>query len=129
MGSNGDILKYYVKFLIRNIQEPFIYEIGVEEVERLKDRLSQIPEHEPDQISPKLFCINTIDKLTVALSVADLQLAHFLWEKDSVQDIPQEIEYDELEREDIHFYFRNRQRAYPASVAEAGRAASLYFQT
>ena len=128
MSSNGDIFKYYLKLLIRNIHEPFIYEVGVEEVERLKHRLSLIPEKDPKQIVPKLFCINTVNKLTLAISVDDIQLAHFLWEKDLQQDNGQEIDDDDLDRLDIHFYFRNIPHKYAASVSEAVSTASLYFQ-
>ena len=79
-------------------------------------------------IVSKFFCISTVNNLAVAISVNDIQLAHFLWEKDLQQDTNQEIMDDISDRSDIHFFFSNSPHKYAVSVSEAVCAASLYFQ-
>jgi hypothetical protein len=128
MASNGDIYTYCIKLLVRNIDEPFLYEVGAEEIDRLKERLSLIEESEPDQILPKLFSFSTVNKLTVLVSVDDIQLAHFLWEKNPQPPIDEGFDEDDPDREDIHYYFRSKPHKYVQTVDEAPCAASLYFQ-
>ncbi|MFQ5636870.1 MAG: hypothetical protein ACE5IR_02610 [bacterium] len=124
MGSNGDILIYYITLSIREIDESFIYEVGLEEIDRLKDRLSLIPENDLEQKTSKFFCFRAVNNISIAVSLNDIQWANFLWEKASNQN----SDIDNSERRETHFYFRHKPHRYSTTLDKASEAAALYFQ-
>lgn len=121
MGSNGDFIKYSIVLLMKNIEEPFVYDVPSEEIERFKGFLSD--SHKEEFSNRKFFCFDTNTNKSVAVSVANIQLVHFLWEK-ALEEKPSEYEDDEPPQ--ISIYLRERAKCYTGSFDEFGEA-SVFF--
>lgn len=117
--GNGDVLKYIVKLLLKNFEEPFIYELASEEIDRLKDFLPNIHQKEVK----RFFCFESMNNINVAVSIPDVQLVHFLWEKASHQNIEDEEVYRESS---VSFYFRHKAVPYTSDFDENADAALLF---
>jgi hypothetical protein len=107
---------------------PVIYEVGTEEIDRLRSMLADSPQQRAEKKRPNLFMFNAVSQLVVGVSPAAIQLAHLLVEGSSNRHLEQENGDLDPERSHIHLYFRGRTEPYKIGVAESGDAAVLYFQ-
>jgi len=117
--GNGDFLKYFINILIKNEDELISYEVASEEVDRFKDMLADA--HKKD--IKRFVCFDTVTNMSIAVSIRDIQLVHFLWEKASTNKLECEDFYMENA---VNFYFRNQPRPYSSHFDEYGDAAFLY---
>ena len=128
MSTNGNIYKYFIKLLVRGFDKAFIYEVGMEEIERLQSLLAEQLQPSEENKSPHLFMFNAVNDLVVGVSPTEIQLAHFLFEKGSDQYLDEENGDPDPERRQIHLYLQGRTEPYKISLAEYGDAAVLYFR-
>jgi hypothetical protein len=128
MSTNGNIFRYFIKLLVRSFEKSFIYEVGMEEFDRMRSLLADLSQKDPEKNLPNLFIFNTANTLVIGVSPSEIQLTHFLVERSSDRYPDQEDKGFDPERSDIHLYFRGRTEPYKVSVAESGDAAALYFQ-
>ncbi len=152
MSTNGNIFRHFIKLLVRGFERPFIYEVGSEEVGRLRSMLVDLSHKRAEKKLPNLFMFNAVNNLVVGVSPSAIQLAHFLFERstdrflnqedESLEPKPKEITNNlvteiyleqegedlEPERSGIHLYLRGRTEPFKVSAAESGDAAALCFQ-
>lgn len=128
MSTNGHIFRYFIKLLMRGFQQPFFYEVGTEEFDRLRKVVAELPQQREEKKHPNLFMFNTANQLVVGVSPVEIQLVHFLFERSSDRYPDQEEGASDPERGQIHLYFRGRTEPYKISAAESGDAAAIYFQ-
>ena len=128
MSTNGNIFRYFIKLLVRGFEKSFIYEVGMEEFDRMRSLLTDLSQKEPEKKLPNLFIFNTANNLVIGVSPTEIQLTHFLIERSSDHYPDQENGDVDPERSHIHLYFRGRTEPYKISVAESEDAAALYFQ-
>jgi hypothetical protein len=124
MSTNGNILRYYIVLVMKGLKKPFRYEVGSEEIERCKNVLDMVSGKSGKLKNQRFFCFAAVNRISVAVSVYDIQLAHFLWEK----AMEQNDEDDEPGREGVHFYFRNKLAPYKAGFDNPVDAASLHIR-
>jgi hypothetical protein len=128
MSTNGHIFRYFIKLLVRGFEQAFIYEVGTEEFDRLRNVLADLPQHREEKKHPNLFMFNTANQLVIGVSPTAIQLSHFLVERSTDRYPDQEQGVPDPERSQIHLYFKGRPEPYQISAAESGDAAALYFQ-
>ncbi|MCG3121419.1 MAG: hypothetical protein ALAOOOJD_04511 [bacterium] len=128
MSTNGNIFRYFIKLLLRGFDKSFIYEVGMEEIDRLRNLLADLPQQRVEKRLPNLFMFNTANQLVVGVSPVEIQLAHFLFERSTDRYVDEEAGEMDPERSHVHLYFRGRAEPYKISAAESGDVAVLYFR-
>lgn len=128
MSTNGNIFRYFIKLLLRGFEKSFIYEVGMEEIDRLQNLLADLPQKRVEEKVPNLFMFNTANQLVVGVSPGEIQLAHFLFERSSDRYVDEEAGEMDPERSHVHLYLRGRAEPYKISAAESGDIAVLYFR-
>jgi hypothetical protein len=67
---------YYLKFFLKNITDTRVYKVLEEE----QERLNKILQNRSQRDDTSFFCFNTIDGLSVCISIKDIQVVQMLFD-------------------------------------------------
>ncbi len=102
--SQSEFKDFFLTIYLNGCEAPFRYEVSEAEFTRAK----RVFDTDKAAVAPaiRFFCFDTTEGLTVAVSLKDVDLIHYLWEpiKHRLQECPEDKELSE----EIKLYFRGR---------------------
>ena len=121
MGSNEGYLNHYLKILIKNLDDFFIYKTSKDVCDDLDAVLNNIPDGGIGEND--YFCFDTTDGGNVALSMNDIQMVNFLFDfGHTEEDDPAEEAMDEMGK----ICFRGKREPFITDFGEPIEALSLF---
>lgn len=127
------IARYHLKFLLKNLTEPFLFEVDEETWERLRHLLAIYEDIE----SPiPFFCFSTVDGYQIGISIKDIQMMHFLWEHnlEDIGDLSAKEFFlsadpdEEDKRAQVRIYFRGREQSFESYSSDPERLGVAWLQ-
>ena len=114
--------QHTLKILIRDIDEPFFYEVPESEKNRVQGFLNSRTESEEGKSGMGFIVFETMDRqLHVAVAIRYLQLIHFLWDP----SIHAGERLEPVRDETMSIYLNGRTKPFEASVDDPVEAAQI----
>lgn len=119
--SEFEYKDHYLKFFVSGIEEPFIFHVSAEE----SARASGLQGFPMEDETSRFFCFDTADGRSVAISLPDVELLHYLWDPLVIQPSEAKQEDDDEPPHELRLYFRDRAEPFVAMSSDPEDLAVL----
>ena len=103
---------YYLKFFLKNISETKEYKVLEDEQDRLNNILQN---RSTNDISSAFFCFDTIDGLSVCISIKDIQAVQMLFDTGVINTSSNNNTYNK----DLSIILRNEKEEFPIETEDS----------